>query len=409
LKVLRDACQRFGERPRGAAGADGLFALRVGRGPWMVVGVSSPGADDRGRPGALAFHALFVSPAEYRKAGFDPFALAGALRREWGPETRDLAAGTWPVLAVEPPATPPDERVARIAATLTRGQRVALEADVPIDDLARTVWHALPPRVRRRASVATWAFGNGNRFDLVALPRLAGVGLDFSYVDPNTLEGGPGSAHPSHRPALVGIATVALVGLIGLAWGSLTGPKSTLSPSGSNPGPSSEPKSIPPDPAGFGDEGLCDDERMLVSEALADLADRFCVGAIEAGPATVMARIANRLRYRGPLLTADQRRRLAAETGPDAARALAWDAHVRHFLPDRPLPADFARGPLRWQLATLAWSYHLEPDPRRAASEIPVDLGDTLSLDRPIRPSPLAGRYPPLVDYARFLARLPRR
>ena len=35
-------------------------------------------------------------------------------------------------------------------------------------------------RVRRRASVATWAFDNANQFDLVGLPKLAGVALNPS-------------------------------------------------------------------------------------------------------------------------------------------------------------------------------------------------------------------------------------
>ena len=35
-------------------------------------------------------------------------------------------------------------------------------------------------RVRLRASVATWAFDNANRFDLVALPKLAGLTREVS-------------------------------------------------------------------------------------------------------------------------------------------------------------------------------------------------------------------------------------
>src|SRR5690348_13608546 len=58
LADLRAACQRMGERPAGVADAPALFALRLPSGPWAVVGVSPQGPDDRGRPGALAFHAL---------------------------------------------------------------------------------------------------------------------------------------------------------------------------------------------------------------------------------------------------------------------------------------------------------------------------------------------------------------
>ncbi len=55
-----------------------------------------------------------------------------------------------------------------------------MQSPGPIDALARDVWRALPFRVRLRASVATWAFDNANRFDLVALPKLAGVAREPS-------------------------------------------------------------------------------------------------------------------------------------------------------------------------------------------------------------------------------------
>ncbi len=189
LAALRSACQRYGERPAGIDDADGLFAIRIDRGPWMIVGVTPQGCDDAGRPGALAFHALFVGPWTYARAGADPFAFAGILRRDWSPE--DLDATLPPVRAIirragqrqsdEDPATPvDDERLAAIVAAIAGGRRVAVQSAVPIDALAREIWRALPFRVRLRASVATWAFDNANRFDLVALPKLAGVAREPS-------------------------------------------------------------------------------------------------------------------------------------------------------------------------------------------------------------------------------------
>src|SRR4051794_29680325 len=61
----RTARPPYGEPPAGAAEAPALFALRLERGPWLIVGVGPQGHDDRGRPGALAFHALFVDPRDY--------------------------------------------------------------------------------------------------------------------------------------------------------------------------------------------------------------------------------------------------------------------------------------------------------------------------------------------------------
>jgi hypothetical protein len=67
-----------------------------------------------------------------------------------------------------------------VVLALTRGRRVVVQSSEPIDALARSVWSFLPGTVRRRATVATWAFDNDNHFDLVAMPKLAGVALDAS-------------------------------------------------------------------------------------------------------------------------------------------------------------------------------------------------------------------------------------
>jgi hypothetical protein len=339
--------------------------------------------------------------------GCDPFALSGALRSDWGPEATALPAGAW---EVEPAGTidrPADDRARRIAAALVRGRRVALESSGPIDELARAVWRALPDRTRRRTSVATWAFANGNRFDLVALPRLAGVAFDPSYISIEELE-----AEPSPTPQtgwrtgriVLGGAAVAAGALIGLL---------TLGNGPARPLPEPAPAvAVGPDRSAYRDQVDEPGDRALAAEALLDLAARFEVPADDLArddPPALMARISDRLRYRGPLLTPSERDRLAAGEDPDRARALAWDDRVRRFVADRPLPADFGRGPLRWQLDTLAWTFHLDGDPRRSSAEVPRHLADALAVDVPTRPSPLAERYPALADYAAFLGRLPRR
>jgi hypothetical protein len=414
LADLQVVCQRYGEGPRGAAEAGGLFALALASGPWAIVGPSVQGADDRGRPGALAFHALLLSPRDYRRAGSSPFGLAGVLRRQWGPETTSLPSGTWEVGPSSPAVE--DDRARRIAAALARGRRVAVEADGPIDVLAERVWGLLPARVRRRASVATWAFGNANRFDLVALPRLAGAELDASYLDADAVASGQWSVArkretvrslaTGHWP-LLGGATF-LIGAAALGWAVMRtggGSHAPAPPIG---------QASPPDPASYHEARPDPDERLRVAEGLADLAERFGVVAVavedsDADPTALMVLLAEGLRYRGPFLSAEELGRLTAEPGPDRGRALALDAQARRFAADRPLPADFARGPLRWQLDTLSWSFHLEPDGRLSAAEVPHALAHVLTVEGPARPGPLASRYPALADYARFLDRLPRR
>lgn len=183
LAALKSACQRYGEPPAGVSDTDALFVLSIDDGPWMIVGVSPQGADDAGRPGAQAFHALFIGRWSYWRAGADPFVFAPLLRRDWSPEDQDAALpGGQAVLRRGQPGTAglctdsdlPETR-ATIVDALSRGRRVAVHSPNPIDRLAREVWRALPFRVRLRTSLATRAFDDGNRFDLVALPRLARV------------------------------------------------------------------------------------------------------------------------------------------------------------------------------------------------------------------------------------------
>ncbi len=429
LADFRRACQHYGEPPRGATGTGALFALRLPSGPWAIVGVCPQGADDRGRPGALAFHGLLLPPREFRKVGFNPFRLEPALCRDWGPETRTLAAGS---LAVAPEEVVPadDPKVRWIAGTLAHGRRIALESAEPVGDLARRVWQSLPPGRRRRLSVATLAFGNENRFDLLALPRMAGVALDPSYVTEMPPESSLPVTSPIRfwTPRRLGYAVLAVLllpllvlGLVQALPGQDAAPRlpSTIANRETIPRPALEvpPRRIDtsyPSPASYRDLPPLDpSERSRVTNGLRDLAERFGVAGLDrtddSDPTALMVLVADGLRYQGPWLSAEERARLPRDPDPSRIRALAWDEHLRHFAPDRPLPRDFARGPLRWQLDTLAWSFRLPPDPRRSAAEVPFALADALAVERPVRPSPLAVRYPALESYARFLGRLPRR
>jgi hypothetical protein len=187
LAELRRVCQRCGEPPTGLVPAESLFALRLKRGPWMIVGTHPQGRDDQDRPGALAFHAIFVGRYAYQWIGADPFALAATTRGDWTAADRDriLPVVTWTGDGIgtpshSTPASDDDQRLAQIVSALTQGRRAVVQSTEPIDGLARSVWGVLPRSVRRRATVATWAFDNANHFDLVGLPKLAGVTLNAS-------------------------------------------------------------------------------------------------------------------------------------------------------------------------------------------------------------------------------------
>jgi hypothetical protein len=172
-----------------------------------------------------------------------------------------------------------------------------------------------------------------------------------------------------------------------------------------------------PDHAAYRDRSADPDERRRVAEALLALAERFGVEGAMArrdDPVALMVLLAERLRYRGPTLSTAELSRLAAGPDREGTLALRWHDQVRRFADDRRLPDDFARGPLRWQLDTLAWSFHLDPadDPaasRRSDAEVPDALGEALAVDVPLPRLALSARHPALAAYRDYLGRLPRR
>ena len=246
--------------------------------------------------------------------------------------------------------------------------------------------------------MATWAFANGNRFDLVALPRLAGVALDASYLDATALESDPEpSAEPRSRRGIAigaGMAALLLLGALGL---DLPAPR-TAGRDGrgrTRPRPIPRPLATTAPPPTIADD---------VAEGLADLADRCGIAAndLEGDPTALMARLSDRLRYRGPLLSPGDLARIEDES---ERRRLAGLGR-----PHPPLPA---RSPLARRLppslpAKAARHARLvvPPPPLRGTiAEAPDALADELAVEGTTRTS----TDPTLAAYARFLGLLPRR
>jgi hypothetical protein len=185
---------------------------------------------------------------------------------------------------------------------------------------------------------------------------------------------------------------------------------------------------------------LAKGDKLRLTEALVDMLERFdplepqsrvagdsgaertqYLEDLDAG--RLMTRLAQRLRYTGALLSEDELRRLEERVGrqerrrdSDAELALRWHALTRRFSLDRRLPTDFVEGPTRWQLATLAWSFHVENEPtilkaleESSPEEIVHALAEVLAVDVPLPATSLSGQFSGLDDYRRFLSRLPRR
>lgn len=394
------ACRRIGEAPAGVTLVPFLFSLPLPDGPRAVVGVFPQGRDDRGRPGALAFHALLVADRDFRRAGCDPWAFRPALRGEW---TAADGSGPLPPLLWQPvrtgvdPSSADHPEAAKIAETLAAGRSHVVDADAPIEPLARAVWGHLPDKARRKLSVATWAFGNDNGFRLVALPRREGAvpaGPTEPAPDPDPIAK-PRPWRPRRLRVALGAGGVVALGMFAILYASRHQPTAT-----SDPTPSSDRiESAELNPA--------DHARALAG--LERLAERFDIPGA-GGPAEVIRRFVATVRYRGPVLTDAERTRLGRETSdPDAARALAWDGQISRFQVGSDLPADLDRLGLDAQMRALAAAYGLRIEAGRSAADVPADLLAALTRDRPVVPTPLAARYPALSDYARFLGRLPRR
>ena len=389
--------------------APSLFTLRLSTGARAVVGVEPQGSDDRGRPGALAFHALILSRQDYRRIGGNPFLLAPLIRSDWSIETT-LPTISWPV-ALESP-TPPipstDPRVSRAATAIARGRRVAVESLEPLNAFASEVWRSLPVSKRCRGSMATWAFGNANRFDLLIVPRLSSVNLDPSYLDPSALDRdelvpqGQAWSRLARSPRRI-LGAVSALALL-LAIERFSSRRSHRGEDGSSATFKSRAH-----PASSGVEPLLTPEEAdQVGADLRDLADLFEGFGVprQAEASEIMLKFSTSVRYRGPLLSEAEQGKLAEEPDLDRDMALGWQDHVKRFVEDVPLPLDFRSRSLPDQLVALGRAYSLDPSTR--ARDVPRALARLLARSGLVRPTPLASRYPPLSEQARFLGRLPR-
>ena len=444
LDAFHEACRSIGEKPPHCGELHNmLFCLRIkSRGPWMVVGVSSQGSDDRGRPGALAFHGLFIQAREFRKVGYNPFALSDAIRSDWGPETI-LEAGT--IEVKRPGPLTGGARALAISSALVKRRKVAIESAEPILKLAQQVWQILPVRVRKRCSVATWAFANGPEFNLVATPRIAGWNLEGAYRDPFDEDVSSWKRKWRRLSWLqVGIFVAILASILLIAVWPLWSEFVTTSDEDSiaarqpttaggepldhvvsfwtqvpprrvrDPSPPPSRSSYPtemPDPAEL--RGV-EDQLEKLSRLDLQIPEFVFVGDSGRQRLLVLTNAIGNFRYTGALLSDAEIAAIGRESSVGRSRALAWDQVIRRFVADRwPDSSGRAqgieRGPLRWQLDTLAWSFHLELDSKLTTAEVVDAIADALKLDERVQRNPLDEKYPTLGEYAKFLDRLPVR
>lgn len=175
ISAMKWTCQHLGERLRGVAPPGGLVTRWLDDGTWLILHPFSPGTDDVGRPDAVAFHAVFLSPKGARSARFDPFRFHSIFRDDWGPEETAPAPGMVSLRSRDRCEGSDDPRIPLVVEALGKGRRVLVEAVEPIDRLTSLVWQVLPKRLRQKRTFVTWAYTDAVAFDLVGLPRLTGV------------------------------------------------------------------------------------------------------------------------------------------------------------------------------------------------------------------------------------------
>ena len=239
-------CMGFGERPPGVACPACIFAQPFGKRHAAVIQVADQGADDAGRPGALAFYLVVLPRVVYEAWGGDPFTLAERFPPLWrarGELAPFIDAGELPA----PRSIADVQRVLKrndgpelLGATqaLVDGGRVVFERQAPDTSLLRDLWLLLPTSTRAHLWPASFAFGNDLHFHAVAAPRLndafdgyvtehqAGEYPEGRYERGVQIAAEAGDqrelnalfARPS-RQHMVRLAMVLLVGMI-LLWGA---------------------------------------------------------------------------------------------------------------------------------------------------------------------------------------------
>jgi hypothetical protein len=198
-------CTGFGDRPAGVACVSAVFAQPFGKTHVAIVHVADQGADDNGRPGALGFHLLVLTRADYARLGGDPFAIAEHFAPPWFARG-DLPALTWPAEPLPPRTVAQVQQVLQRAGgavlfagagvsgageeeegpevrrggsqvllggcqVLVDGGRLVFERPAPDPELLRALWLLLPTSTRRTTWPATFAFGNALHFHVVVVPH----------------------------------------------------------------------------------------------------------------------------------------------------------------------------------------------------------------------------------------------
>lgn len=428
-------CRSLGQPPSDVAPLVSrlLFAQKLPSGPWVIALGSVQGCDDRGRPGAWAFHGLFLSGRDYRKAGASPFPFRTHLHDSFSASTRMDSAR----LAVDPEPAPDRETPIDPAKIrwLRRGRKLRRLSDRETMESAQNFWRACPIDIRRKRSLTTWAFRPGSDFHWasIAAPIVA-ESVDSSpepvwRFQADELEITPASAESSRRVRrtrhrIVGLFVAVLISFIIGRIACSRGPGGGgVKPSAVEPGVSASSES--PNTDDLMRRQAPAEVARYVDEQLADWAERLDAVANDENPGapspeSQSQRIASALRYIGPLATL--KKPSGDSQSAEYAIARTYDASIRRLAGFRDWsvrpPGIDAKGRL-WALVGLAWCARSEALAELAGRIRTVDdveawfvkfrdfvLPPAIPDDLP--PTGLERDDPALADYRLHLSRLLR-
>jgi hypothetical protein len=181
-------CTGFGERPAGVACPLAVFARPLGKKHVAVVQVADQGADDAGRPGALAFRLLVMPARLYIDLGADPFWIAEQLPPPWrargemdtitwtaGPQPKRTVDDLRRILDVEAERT---QTLLGGVQILVDGGRLVFVRQRPDERMVRDLWALLPNSTRMVTWPASFVFGNAHRFHVAVVPHADGPAFE---------------------------------------------------------------------------------------------------------------------------------------------------------------------------------------------------------------------------------------
>ncbi|MCY2933044.1 MAG: hypothetical protein NT172_02660 [Planctomycetota bacterium] len=163
-------CQSLGQPPSEASPAFDqlIMAKKLPSGPWLVAMGFAQGCDDRGRPGAWAFHGIFLTGHDYRKASL--FQWKDFFLREFQ-SGMTLSAGQISVSDLRLAKADESQLVDdSLLQRLHQGRKVRFLTEDPEElKWLEAIWNQSSAKVRARRSITTWAFRPDADFDLAAI------------------------------------------------------------------------------------------------------------------------------------------------------------------------------------------------------------------------------------------------